>query len=115
MSNLPIKVILILLLFVGLRLFLVQGSLQLIKRVSAILLFGVLIILVLFPNLSTVIANSVGIGRGVDLTFYLSHLFLLLLVVILWRRLKSQDEKITQLAREMAIRDARKPEKSDLG
>jgi hypothetical protein len=113
MNNLPIKIVLILLLFVGLRLFLVQSSLQLIKRVSAILLFSFLIVLVLFPDLSTVIANSVGIGRGVDLTFYLSHLFLLLLVIILWRRLKAQDEKITQISREMAIRNARKPEKRD--
>lgn len=110
MSNLPIKIILILLLLISLRLFIVQRSLQLAKRLTAVLLFSVLMLFVLFPELSTVIANRVGIGRGVDLTFYLSHLFELLLAIILWRRLKTQEERITKLTRETALREVSKPE-----
>jgi hypothetical protein len=105
-----IKIILIILLLVVLRAFLVQKSLVLAKRLTAVGLFLLLVFLVLFPEYSTKIANMVGVGRGVDLLFYLSNLFLLLLIVALWRRVNMLSETVTKLARELAIEKARKPE-----
>jgi len=105
-----IKIILIILLLVVLRAFLVQRSLMLAKRLSAVALFLLLVFLVLFPDMSNQIANKVGVGRGVDLLFYLSHLFLLLLIVALWRRLNVLSETVTKLARDIAVENARKPE-----
>ncbi len=105
-----IKIILIVLLLVVLRAFLVQKSLMLAKRMSAVGLFLLLVFLVLFPEISNWIAKEVGVGRGVDLLFYLSHLFLLLLIVALWRRLNILSETVTKLARDLALEKAHKPE-----
>lgn len=99
----PIKVILIILLVLVLRTFLVQKSMLLPKRFLALIVFLVLVFLVIFPDFSTKVANFIGVGRGVDLIFYLSHLFLLLLIVTLWRKINLQNNIITKLARQISI------------
>ena len=105
-----IKVILIAILLFILRAFLVQKSLLLIKRAVAVIMFGGLLFLVVFPDISTWIANKVGIGRGADLLFYFAHLFFLLVAVALWRRLITLNDTVTRLAREIAIIKAERPE-----
>ncbi len=109
-GHILIKVILILLLLLVLRAFLVQRSLILAKRLSAIILFLVLVVLVIFPEVSNWAAHRIGVGRGVDLLFYLSHLFLLLLIVGLWRRINVLTDTMTRLSRQIAIYDSSKPE-----
>lgn len=104
-----IKVILIILLFLVLRAFLVQRSLLLIKRAVAFLMFLVLLLLVIFPQISTIVADKFGIGRGVDLLFYFSHLFLLLLIVALWRRSLALTGTVTKLTRAIALQNPTTP------
>ena len=106
-----IKIILIAFLLITLRAFLVQKSLKLTKRVVAVLMFLGLLFLVLFPDVSTSIANKIGVGRGVDLLFYFAHLFFLLVAVALWRRSIAQSAALTRLSREIAIQKAVKPQK----
>ena len=104
-----IKAILIILLFLVLRAFLVQKSLLLIKRTVAFMMFLVLLLLVIFPQISTIVADKFGIGRGVDLLFYFSHLFLLLLIVALWRRSLALTGTVTKLTRAIALQNPTKP------
>ena len=108
-----IKIILIILLLFILRALLVQKSLAMIKRIVAGLMFLILLSLVIFPEASTRVANFVGVGRGVDLLFYFSHLFLLFLIVALWRRTIVLTDTITRLSRAIAIRDANKLKNED--
>jgi hypothetical protein len=108
-----IKIILIAILLVILRAFLFQKSLRLIKRVVALSMFLGLLFLVLFPDISTLAANKIGVGRGVDLLFYLAHLFFLLLAVVFWRRLTLLSEVVTKLSREIAIKNAVRPEEAE--
>ena len=103
-----IKILLILLLLVILRAFMVGRSLVLAKRLSALGLFVILVLMVLYPQASNFIAQKVGVGRGVDLLFYLAHLFVLLLIVSLWRRLVTLSDSVTKLTRQIAIENARK-------
>jgi hypothetical protein len=105
----PIKVILIIFLLIILRAFLVQRELILVKRVVAFLMFFVLLFLVLFPDISTQAANIIGVGRGVDLIFYFSHLFVLFLIVGLWRRSTVLMATVTKLARSIALQNSQKP------
>ena len=111
----PIKIILIILLLVVLRALLVQRSLLLIKRLIAFFMFFVLLFLVVFPGASTRVANVIGVGRGADLVFYLSHLFLLFLIVALWRRSIALTNTITKLSRAIALQNASKPCKENDG
>jgi hypothetical protein len=108
-----IKIVLIAILLVILRAFLVQKSLMLLKRVIAVGMFTGLLFLVLFPDVSTWVANTIGIERGADLLFYFAHLFFLFVGVALWRRSITLNASVTRLAREIAIRKAEVPAREE--
>lgn len=55
------------------------------------------------PAHATLLAEAVGVGRGVDLIIYVWVLISLLVVFNLHLKLRSQMELITGLAREIAI------------
>ena len=114
-DKVPIKIILVVGLVLLLRAFMTQRSMVLAKRLAGAVVFLSLFLLVLFPDVSTSIANKMGVDRGVDLIFYISHLFLLLLIIALWRRTIVLSGIITKLARHIAIDNAKlnEPEKED--
>jgi len=102
----PIKLILIIIVILALRAYLVQKSLLLTERVIAFVLFAGVIFLVLFPDLSTIVAKAIGVGRGVDLVIYLSLAFLLFLSIGVRRRFRQLNASITELSRAIAIMTA---------
>jgi hypothetical protein len=59
------------------------------------------------PSHATRLAEIVGIGRGVDLNFYIWIVISLLLLLNLHLKLRAHMELITVLARELAIANAR--------
>jgi len=67
------------------------------------------LVFVFAPNLSTEIANFLGVGRGADLIIYLFAIITLAGVFNLHLRLRSSQEVTTELARALAIAAARKP------
>jgi hypothetical protein len=56
-----------------------------------------------FPAHATILAEAVGIGRGVDLIIYVWVVISLLIALNLHLKLRSQMELITGLAREIAM------------
>jgi hypothetical protein len=56
-----------------------------------------------FPAHATLLAEAVGVGRGVDLIIYVWVVISLLIVFNLHLKLRAQMELITRLAREIAI------------
>jgi len=69
-------------------------------------LFSSAIIFVLFPELTTGIAKSMGIGRGVDTIVYASIVILFYLVFRLYVYIQDIRQDITKIVGELAIRDA---------
>ena len=67
-------------------------------------IFGGGIVFILQPDLTTTIANVVGIGRGADLIFYLSTLFLFFLCFNYHVRFMALEEQLTRIVRELAVR-----------
>ncbi len=59
-----------------------------------------------FPTHSTLIAELVGIGRGVDLILYTWVCISLIVLLNLHLKLRTQMELITTLARKIALSDA---------
>ena len=59
-----------------------------------------------FPAHSTLIAEWVGIGRGVDLILYIWVCISLIVLLNLHLKLRTQTELITTLARKLAISEA---------
>jgi hypothetical protein len=68
---------------------------------TVIVLVG--IALAIRPDLSTRIANAIGIGRGADLLLYVFILFSLFQSVHLAARLKTIDARMTSVVRESAL------------
>ena len=82
-----------------------------------VLLIGIFIIagtlLVLFPEYSNKIAHWVGVGRGADLLFYLSILFLFFLILKLYSRLRKMEQNFTEIVRNKSLEDAEELEKQN--
>ena len=76
--------------------------------VAAVTLCGIL--LVVFPNASTRIANLVGVGRGTDLILYLAVIGGLFIASNFYFRFKRQEAALIALARRSAIDHAHEPQ-----
>jgi small membrane protein len=59
------------------------------------------------PDWSSAIANLVGIARGVDLLFYLSHLMLFFIAFLYYLKFKDIELRFTKLVRQLALENAR--------
>lgn len=70
----------------------------------AVVLIGYLFVWV--PELTNIMANLMGIGRGADLIMYLWIVVSLFLIMRLHIRLREQSELITKIAREHALTEA---------
>jgi small membrane protein len=92
--------------FIGLYMYLrIRSSLT---DVLLILVFmGGGVLLVLFPDFTTEVAQKVGVGRGVDLIFYLGFLFLLFIVLKLYARVRKLEQHLTKKVRSEAIENTK--------
>lgn len=71
---------------------------------AAVVLAGVLA--VLFPNATNWAAHLVGVTRGADLLLYAFVMIFLFTTAALYQRMHQLETQITELTREIALRDA---------
>ncbi|MBV7364138.1 DUF2304 domain-containing protein [Actinomycetaceae bacterium TAE3-ERU4] len=64
---------------------------------------------VLWPSFITKIANLVGVGRGADLLLYLLIIFFFANLASSYRRRADIDNRITELARSVALQNVQYP------
>jgi small membrane protein len=89
-----------------------QREFPLIGRLLPVLaLLGIYV--VWFPNSTSQAAHWIGIGRGSDLMLYVWSLVSGLLILGLHLKLVAYERRITELARYVAIADARAPQARD--
>ena len=77
------------------------------KRIFAILFVAAAVLAILFPNTLTSIANFFGIGRGTDLLLYVFIVAMLIFAVATVRAKARSDARVTDLARAVALMEAR--------
>lgn len=65
------------------------------------------IVFVLFPELTTRIANKLGVGRGTDLIVYVCIVFFLFVIIRLYARLRRLEQMITRIVRDNTLRSAK--------
>ncbi len=67
-------------------------------------------VLVVFwqPDLTSYLANFLGVGRGADLIIYLAILVLVYLVFRVFVRIQKIEKDLTQLIRDESIKNAEK-------
>jgi len=78
-------------------------------RVLTLVLVALGVLLVAWPSLASDVASGVGIGRGTDLVFYLFIIFCLFRFVSMSSRMRRLERQLTEVVRDLAIRDARRP------
>ena len=78
-------------------------------RALAVLLFITALVAILVPDLTTWVANALGVGRGTDLLIYLFILGAVFAFIVVNARIMRLEDHITELVRELALSRARKP------
>ncbi|HEV8285100.1 MAG TPA: DUF2304 domain-containing protein [Chitinophagaceae bacterium] len=68
---------------------------------------GVAVFFILSPDLTTVIAKKLGVGRGTDMLFYICILLFLFIILKLFARINRLEKKLTDMVRQQAKNEAR--------
>jgi small membrane protein len=67
-------------------------------------------VFVWYPELTNRLAKLVGVGRGADLVMYVWIVLNLFFIARLHIKLREQAQAFTELARQMALKDAQSPD-----
>jgi small membrane protein len=86
---------------------------QAIRRILLVLFVVAAAASVFFPQVLTWLANLVGIGRGTDLLLYVMVIAFLGFAATTYRRFRLLEQDITQLARKLALLEARRGDAPD--
>jgi hypothetical protein len=104
----PIQYLLVLLLIAGIFLYVRSLRSRLLDRLLVLVIGLSGLLLVVMPDWSTALARRFfGVGRGADLVTYLGLVGLGYFCLLLFARVRETNERLTQLARSMAIQQAR--------
>lgn len=113
LSMKPIQLVLIALILVIALLAATAFRNRLVYRLFVLAGVVVAIIFTIYPDLTSALAQILGVGRGVDLVFYLLFMVGAYALVALYRRILKLDETITAINRRDALRSAEKLGKED--
>lgn len=105
----PVQFILIVLLLGVIYVYFSRLRSGLLDRLVVLLFAAVGIIMTVVPDFTTRVANLVGVGRGVDLFFYLTILGLAFMCLLLYSKIRDLESTITNLTRAVAIKKASPP------
>lgn len=81
---------------------------QLTSKILFSILFVTGIVAVIFPEITNVIANYVGVGRGADLLLYITVIVFYTSLTFIYSRFKKVENRQTEIIRLMTIDDAQK-------
>jgi hypothetical protein len=105
-----IQILLLTMLVVGTVLFFTRNRTRLIDRIFVLAFVLAGAVLVSFPELSDQLASLLSVGRGVDAIMYFMLVFLSYTCLQLYARIRSQDARIVDLARFIALNNVKLPE-----
>jgi len=77
--------------------------------VTVFALLGAGVVAIVFPEMTSEVAQLVGVGRGADLITYISLVAVLFVLVHYYGKFVELQRNVTQLARELAILRAEQP------
>lgn len=85
------------------------------RLLDIIILFGMIavaVVFILWPDLTTVIAKKLNVGRGTDLVLYLSILIFWFVILKLYTRIRKLEQLFTRIIRDDAIKNVSDQNKS---
>ena len=84
----------------------INGGLDRRKLLLWILFWLVVAVVIWSPQTTTLLANILGVGRGVDLALYISVVVLFYVLFTMSRRVDRLEKSLTDLVREIALKNA---------
>jgi hypothetical protein len=70
---------------------------------TVFLLIGVGAAAIIFPNITQVVADLVGVGRGTDLVLYMSVVVVMFVLLHYYTKFVELQRQLTEVTRELAI------------
>jgi small membrane protein len=84
------------------------------RLLDIIILFALIVaavVFILWPDLTTEIAQILGVDRGTDLILYLSILTFWFMILKLYTRIRKLEQMFTNIIRNDALKNAQEQEK----
>lgn len=75
------------------------------KRILLIGFAGLVVFTVLFPEVTTIVAVWLGIGRGADLVFYVTSFALMFLAAMVYLKARYLEDRIAALVTDASLRE----------
>lgn len=107
-----IQILLLMVFVAGTVVYFARMKSRLIERVLVLLFSAAAALMVSFPDTTQWMASWLGVGRGVDVVIYFMLVFLAYVCLQLYSKLRSQDERLVELARIIAISNPKLPNKA---
>lgn len=73
------------------------------RRILLLLFASLVIFTILFPEITSWVADALGIGRGTDLIVYLSAFTLMFMAVLMYRKFERVEMRLARVARALAL------------
>lgn len=89
------------------------GRQQLLRRLAGLLVVGLGIVAVLWPMITTRVANAIGVGRGTDLVLYVLVMVFIYTALATSQRIHHLERQITLLVREIALKNVEAPDAAE--
>lgn len=77
-------------------------------RLGLLFLSVFLIVSIIFPKATTLLANFLGVGRGTDLVIYCTTFGLLAFAIISLTKYRKIEREMTRLVRSIALNESQK-------
>jgi small membrane protein len=84
------------------------------RLLDIIILFAMIagaVVFILWPDLTTEIAQKLNVGRGTDLILYLSILIFWFMILKLYTRIRKLEQMFTNIIRNDALKNVQEQEK----
>jgi len=104
-----IQFVLLTMFLVGTVLYFTRARSRLIDRVFVLAFALAGVVLVSFPEISDWLATALGVGRGADAVIYFMLVSLSYTCLQLYAKIRSQDARLVELVRSIAIQNAKLP------
>jgi hypothetical protein len=85
--------------------FIIRLKKRLLDIIILFLMIAGAVVFILWPDLTSVIAQKLGVGRGTDLILYLSILIFWFMILKLYTRIRKLEQMFTQIIRNDAIKN----------
>jgi small membrane protein len=104
-----VQPVLVLIFLAFLIIYLRRFRTRLLDRALIILFFLFGVLMIIFPEISSLIARRFGVGRGADFVMYFGLTSLIFACLILYSKLRDVERQLTKLVSRTAIENVHEP------